>query len=80
MDLQLLEAHAKRYGKWDIQVAARDKLSCEHHNHPAVAGFEAWEDYSYFLNGKRINRDRADAILDGLFAQSLGLQLVEKVA
>ncbi len=78
MDLQLLHSHAKRYGKWDIQATARDNLSCEHHR-PTNADSQQWDDFSYYLNGKRIGADHADAILEGLFAQSLGLQLVEKV-
>lgn len=77
MDLKELEHHAKSHGSWSIQMTTRDKIVCEHHSHQSLPGMMGWEDYAYFLNGKRINYEHANRLLDGLFAGKLGLRLVD---
>lgn len=77
MDLKELERHARRHGAWTIQLTKRDILKCEYHETPAHGGMFGWDNYAYFLNGSRIREDRASNLLDGMFAQALGLSLVD---
>ena len=70
MDLELLERHAKRHGEWTIKLTKRDSLAC-HFNRPTNSEGRSWDDFSYYLNGIRVNRKHANELLESMFEKEM---------
>lgn len=70
MNLDLLQHHAKRHGHWDIKLTKRETLEC-HFNVGTNSDNQSWDDFSYYLNGVRINQKRANDLLDSMFEKRM---------
>lgn len=73
MDLDLLEGHAKKEGRWSVVLDRRQNTLVCRFNRPTNSEGRSWDNYSYFYNGARIGRAKAERIIDRLFAEAIGV-------
>lgn len=79
MDLEELTDHAKAHGKWEMQLTARDVLVCEHHR-PRNSEGKDWDDFAFFLNGKRCSLGTANAAIERALGWRMGMEPADVAA